>query len=204
MSTLIAFMGGADSFERRLDASFMPGLGEQDQGNNGIGDTIFNAGNESSFMTPFLYNYIGRRQWKSVMRSKAIVDQFYHDGPSGIPGNDDAGSMSSWLVWNMIGLYPVVTQPIYLILSPWFEDISIRLGEAGSLLKIVATGLHKGPYVQSLKVNGKSWDKSWISHRDLLLEDGGGGLLEFTMGAEMAEWDSGELPPSPGALRKRR
>lgn len=201
MTTLIERMGGASSFERRLDASFTPGLGEQDQGNNGIGDTIYNAGNEPSFMTPFLYNYIGRRQWKSVMRSRAIVDQYYHDGASGIPGNDDAGSMSSWLVWNMLGLYPVVTQPVYLILSPRFENITIRLGEDGGKLKITARGLEKGPYIQNLKVNGKTWDKSWVSHEDLVGSDSKGGLLEFELGAEATEWDSGDLPPSPGTLQ---
>ncbi|KAK1513659.1 glycosyl hydrolase [Colletotrichum abscissum] len=200
MSTLITLMGGPVSFEHRLDTSFIPGLAEQDQGNNGIGDMIYNPGNEPSFMTPFLYNYVGRRQWKSVMRSKHIVDDYYHVGASGIPGNDDAGSMSSWLVWNMLGLYPVVTQPVYLVLSPRFEEITIRLGSDGGLLRITATGLEQGPYVQSLKVNGKEWNKSWVTHDDLLGENKQGGLLEFVLGAEPAEWDSGELPPSPGAL----
>nr|XP_036576474.1 secreted glycosidase-like protein 6 [Colletotrichum truncatum]KAF6783230.1 secreted glycosidase-like protein 6 [Colletotrichum truncatum] len=200
MSTLITLMGGPANFEKRLDTSFIHGLGQQDQGNNGIGSMLFNPGNEPSFMTPFLYNYIGRKQWKSVMRSKSILDEYYHTGAGGIPGNDDAGSMSSWLVWNMLGLYPVVTQPVYLVLAPRFEEISIRLGEAGGLLHVTASGLEKGPYVQSLKVNGKVWDKSWVSHEDLLGDDGKGGRLEFEMGAEPQEWDSGELPPSPGAL----
>ncbi|KAI9168100.1 glycosyl hydrolase [Paramyrothecium foliicola] len=200
MSTLIARMGGATAFERRLDTSFVPGLGQQDQGNNGIGSMIYNPGNEPSFMTAFLYNYLQRKQWKSAMRSKSIVDEFYHSGSSGIPGNDDAGSMSSWLVWNMIGLYPVVTQPVYLILSPRFSNTSIRLGESGSTLRITAEGLEEGHYVQSLKVNGKAWNKSWVSHEDLVGTNSKGGLLEFVMGGEPQEWDIGEVPPSPGAL----
>lgn len=200
MSTLITLMGGPAKIESRLDTSFIPGLGEQEQGNNGIGSMIYNPGNEPSFMTPFLYNYIKGRQWKSVMRSKFVVDEYYHVGPSGIPGNDDAGSMSSWLVWNMLGLYPVVTQPVYLILSPRFENTAIKLGKDGGQLQLTATGLDQGPYIQSLKVNGKEWDKSWVTHDDLLGENGGGGKLEFVMGAEPQEWDSGELPPSPGAL----
>ncbi|KAJ3544751.1 hypothetical protein NM208_g2884 [Fusarium decemcellulare] len=202
MVTLIKFMGGPEDFEKRLDTSFVPGLGAQEQGNNGIGSMIYNPGNEPSFMTPFLYNYVQGRQWKSVMRSKAILDEYYHTRASGIPGNDDAGSMSSWLVWNMLGLYPVVTQPVYLILSPRFEDISVRLGENGGLLRITAKGLADGPYVQSLKVNGKRWDKSWVSHDDLMGKDGNGGRLEFVMGRKPKEWDSGELPPSPGTLQE--
>ncbi|KAH7141081.1 glycosyl hydrolase [Dactylonectria macrodidyma] len=200
MATLIKFMGGPDAFERRLDASFKPGLGTQDQGNNGIGDMIYNPGNEPSFLTPFLYNYVRGRQWKSVMRSRAVVDQYYHAGASGIPGNDDAGSMSSWLVWNMLGLYPVVTQPVYLLLSPRFEEISITLGEERRVLRIVAKGVEDGPYVQSLKVNGKSWNRSWVSHDDLLGDEEQGGLLEFVLGKDQVEWDSGEVPPSPATL----
>ncbi|KAM0227880.1 hypothetical protein ACHAPO_011169 [Fusarium lateritium] len=200
MVTLIKLMGGPKLFEKRLDTSFVPGLGTQEQGNNGIGSMIYNPGNEPSFMTPFLYNFVRGRQWKSVMRSKAIVDEYYHSGASGIPGNDDAGSMSSWLVWSMLGLYPVVTQPVYLILSPRFENISIKLGQAGGTLRITAQGLSDGPYIQSLRVNGKAWNKSWVSHSDLVREDGKESLLEFTMGAKAVEWDSGELPPSPGTL----
>lgn len=200
MVTLISRMGGPDAFEDRLDTSFIPGLGEQDQGNNGIGSMIYNPGNEPSFMTPFLYNYIRGKQWKSAMRSREIVDEYYHDGAGGIPGNDDAGSMSSWLVWNMLGLYPVVTQPVYLILSPRFASYSVQLGEGGGVLRVTAEGLGNGPYIQNLKVNGQLWNKSWLSHEDLLGESGNGGVLEFVMGAEPTKWDSGELPPSPGTL----
>ncbi|GKT44486.1 putative secreted glycosidase [Colletotrichum spaethianum] len=142
-------MGGPVAFERRFDMSFVPGLAEQDQGNNGIGNMIYNPGNEPSFMTLFLYNYIRRKQWKSVMRSTFVVDKYYHVGASGIPGNDDAGGMSSWLVWNMLGFYPVVTQPADLVLSPRFEDIRIRLGEVGGILCITAIGLEEGLHPKS-------------------------------------------------------
>ncbi|KAM0569407.1 hypothetical protein ACHAO2_008801 [Verticillium nonalfalfae] len=199
MTTLISLMGGPESFEDRLDTSFVPSLGAQDQGNNGIGSMIYNPGNEPSFMTPFLYNYIQEKQWKSVMRSRAIVDEFYHAGSSGIPGNDDAGSMSSWLVWNLLGLYPVVTQPVYLILAPRFASYSMKVGVNGTL-RVTAKGIDDGPYIQSLKVNGKEWDKSWVSHEDLLGGHQRGGLLEFVLGETPVLWDSGMVPPSPGTL----
>ncbi|KAL8362825.1 hypothetical protein RB601_008864 [Gaeumannomyces tritici] len=201
MRTLVAKMGGPASFEARLDKSFVPGLGKEDQGANGAGTMIFNPGNEPSFMTPFLYSYIPGKQHKSANRSRAIVDEFYHAGRNGIPGNDDAGAMSSWLVWNMIGLYPVVTQPVYLVLAPRFEDVTVTLGESGGKLRIVAKGLAEAgnTFVQSLKVNGQPWDRSWVSHEDLVGKDGArGGLLEFEMGPEPVAWDTGDVPPSPG------
>ncbi|KAI0137933.1 glycoside hydrolase family 92 protein [Hypoxylon sp. NC0597] len=198
METLISRMGGLEVAEARLDTMFIPGLSRSDQGGNSAGTTIYNPGNEPSFMTPFLYNYLPQRQHKSVQRSREIVNQYYNTGRSGIPGNDDAGAMSAWLIWNMIGLYPVVTQPVYLVLAPWFENIAMRLGDGGPVLKINATGLDEGPYVQSLRVNGQEWNKSWISHEDIVRPDGQVSVLEFVLGANQATWDTGDVPPSPG------
>ncbi|KAK8855730.1 secreted glycosidase [Apiospora arundinis] len=200
MQTLMTKMGGPELFESRLDTMFIPNLTRSNQGGNSAGSTIFNPGNEPSFMTPFLYNYLPRKQHRSVQRSREVVDQYYNNGRSGIPGNDDAGSMSSWLVWNMIGLYPVVTQPVYLVLAPRFEDITVKLGDTGSKLTIKSTGMHQGPYVQSLKVNGQPWTKSWLTHEQLIGVNGDGSLLEFVLGSEKVEWDTGEVPPSPGSL----
>ena len=59
-------------------------------------------------------------------------------------------------------------------------------------------GLEDGPYVQSVKVNGVQWDKSWVTHEDIV--GGDGGMIEFVLGSEQTEWDSGVLPPSPGHI----
>jgi putative alpha-1,2-mannosidase len=216
MSTLISFMGGPNLTEARLDAMFIPGLqdGSVGQG-NGAGTAIFNPGNEPSFGTPWLYNYLGGRQWKSVMRSREIVNQYYGNGRDGIPGNSDAGALESWMVWNLIGtsslppsfkilslidelgLYPMVTQNVYLILSPWFSNLNISVA-GNKTLKITTEGLDEGPYIQSLTVNGESWNKSWLTHEDLL--SGDGASIHFVLGSEEMEWDVGDTPPSPGHL----
>ncbi|KAK8235410.1 alpha-1,2-mannosidase family protein-like protein [Phyllosticta capitalensis] len=200
MQTLIMLMGGPATTERRLDLMFKPGGRSSDIGTNDIGDTLFNPGNEPSFSTPFLYNYLGKRQWKSVLRSRQVVDQYYSDTASGLPGNSDGGSLDSWLVWQMLGLYPVVTQPVYLLLSPWFDELEVKIpsfagaGQGEGTLRITAEGLADGYYVQSVKLNGESWTKSWVSHKDIEK----GGTIEFVLGAQPVEWDTGDLPPSPG------
>jgi len=197
MKTLIDFMGGINKTEDRLDAMFMPGLSESDANGNSAGTMIFNPGNEPSFQTPFLYNYFPRRQWKSVMRARDIVDEFYGNNRSGLPGNDDAGALSSWLVWNWLSFYPVVTQPVYLLLSPRFDDISMKI--ANGTLRIIADRQGgKGTYVQSVKVNGMQWNKSWVSHEDIV--GNSGGLIEFVLGEEPMGWDVGDVPPSPGHI----
>lgn len=95
----------------------------------------------------------------------------------------------------MIGLYPVATQPIYLILAPMFSSLEMKVGLENKSLNITARGLSKdNMYVQSLKVNGKQWTKSWLSHSDIA----DGGELEFILGSKPISWDTGDLPPSPG------
>lgn len=197
METLINFMGGPNATESRLDTMFIPGLrtnGVGAGGSNGAGTTLFNPGNEPSFSTPLLYNYLPERQWKTVLQTRSIVNTYYSSGKSGLPGNSDSGALDSWMIWQMLGLYPVATQPVYLIGSPWFTNISLAVGDV-KRLSITAQNLSDSSYyVQSLKVNGQAWNQSWLSHDDI--KDGGS--LDFVLGSSPVAWDSGMLPPSPG------
>lgn len=105
----------------------------------------------------------------------------------------------------MLGLYPITATPNFLITSPWFESTTINLGPRGSsgygskTLKITSTGGDGNGdtnyYVQSLKVNGKDWDKNWVEWSDIFEE---GGTMEFVLGGEPSGWDEGgERVPSP-------
>ncbi len=96
---LIALCGGREAFRKRLDTFF-------DNGH-------YNVDNEPSFLTPYLYHYIGRPDL-SEARVSHIINANFSDTPAGLPGNDDSGAMSSWLIWAMMGKYPVcsgVTAP---------------------------------------------------------------------------------------------
>ncbi|KAI2838417.1 CAZyme family GH92 [Aspergillus niger] len=194
METLIDYMGGADTFESRLDIMFEPNMSVQNLGANGAGiTTIINIGNEPDFATPYLYNYINK-QAKSVEKSRNLGYQYFRDDAYGVPGNSDAGAMNSWLLWQMLGIYPVVTQPVYLLSSPWFPDLNMTVN-GNQTLRIIANGLDKGYYVQSVKINGQAWTKNWFEHEDVMTQ---GGTIEFELGADMTAWDTGSVPPSPG------
>jgi putative alpha-1,2-mannosidase len=97
----------------------------------------------------------------------------------------------------MLGMYPVVTQPVYLLSSPWFPEINMTVN-GNRTLRITATGLgQENYYVQSVKINGVQWTKNWFEHQDVMVE---GGEIAFVLGNEERVWESGEVAPSPGRL----
>ncbi|KAF1357520.1 putative alpha-1,2-mannosidase [Lizonia empirigonia] len=195
MEMLISAMGGQAQFEERLDYIFVPYSSQADLGPNGAGiNTIMNIGNEPDFATPYLYNYLNK-QWKSVNQSRAQARQYFRNTPNGMPGNSDAGALNSWLIWQMLGLYPVVTQPVYLLGSPWFTEVNITIN-GNATLRISAEGLSEQSYfVQGVKINGVQWDRNWLEHKDVMVD---GGRIEFRLGSEPRVWETGEVPPSPG------
>jgi predicted alpha-1,2-mannosidase len=192
INTLISLSGGPDAFVDRLEKSFTPGLFK---GNPQFGNTIFNPGNEPSFGTPYLYNFVNRQDL-SVQRSRFIAKSYYKPTPDGLPGNSDAGAMESWLLWNMLGLYPMTGQTTFLIGSPWFSDLTISLAPGRSLHITSTGGSETAYYVQSLKVNGQAWNKSWVSWADVFAN---GGTIDFVLGPSPKNWTTGSPPPSPAS-----
>ncbi len=162
-----------------------------------------NIGNEPDFGIPYLYNYLNE-QWKTVQRNRQLANTYFHDANYGVPGNSDAGALNSWLIWQMLGIYPVVTQTVYLIGSPWFEDLNMTIN-GNQTLRITAESDsnstaskgfgQKNYYVQSVKINGQDWNRNWFEHEDVMVN---GGTIEFQLGAEPQIWESGDVPPSPG------
>ncbi|KAI1470214.1 glycoside hydrolase family 92 protein [Daldinia caldariorum] len=193
MGKLVELSGGRDAFVARLEKFFEGGVSS---GNAQFNHTLFNPGNEPSFTTPYLFSYVGRQDL-SVRHSRYVADSYYAPTPGGLPGNSDAGAMESWLLWSIIGLYPMTGQTTFLIGSPWFSDLTIDLG-GGNKLQINAEGGGGGSsqsyYVQSLKVNGNSWDKAWVTWEDVFAK---GGTLDFVLGPEPVDWATGDAPPSP-------
>jgi hypothetical protein len=192
IDALIALSGGPGTFVNRLEMMFKPNITSRNAAFNG---TIFNPGNEPSFNTPYLYNYVGRQDL-SVKQSRNIAKSYYNPTPGGLPGNSDAGAMESWLLWNMLGLYPMVGQTTFLIGSPWFANTTISLG-AGKALSMTTTGGSNGSYyVQSLQVNGKQWTQSWVTWDEIFAN---GGTMDFVLGPEPKNWTTGPPPPSPAS-----
>ena len=109
--------------------------------------------------------------------------ELYDDAPSGIPGNDDCGQLSSWYVFSAMGFYPVCPgNTSYQIGSPIFSKITIHLDEkyyGGKEFVIIAKNVsEENIYVRSITLNGEELNRTWIKHLEIV--NGGTLILEMS------------------------
>ena len=88
----------------------------------------FDMANEPDIAYPYLFNYVKGEEWRSQKLVKKLVKKYFQNKPDGLPGNDDTGTMSAWLVYSMMGIYPISPgDPKYTITTPMFDKITIQL-----------------------------------------------------------------------------
>jgi predicted alpha-1,2-mannosidase len=198
---LISLMGGREKFAGNLDAMFSQPLGRSkyafyaqlpDHTGN-VGQ--FSMANEPSLHIPYLYNYAGQ-PWKTQKRIRTLLDQWFRNDLMGVPGDEDGGGMTSFVVFSYLGFYPVTPGlPAYNIGSPQFDQAKIELGN-GKFFEVEAVNNSpENKYIQSATLNSKPWNKPWFSHSDLI----SGGKLVLQMGPKAnRNWGSSEqdAPPS--------
>jgi predicted alpha-1,2-mannosidase len=189
---LIERIGGKERAVARLDRFFT-------QLNAGMRSEFAYMGNEPCEGIPWIYNFAGApAHGQKVIRR--IQTELFTARPSGLPGNDDAGSLSSWYVLSALGFYPMIPGVGGLaVSSPAFARATIHLQNGAKLEIIGANASEENCYVQSLKVNGKKWESSWLPWPEVA----GGGTLEFTLGSEPSAWGTkaDQLPPRLDAVQ---
>lgn len=144
-------------------------------------------GNEPDIHAAYLFAMAGDHdqtaKWVDWVRRAR-----YSDDEKGLSGNDDGGTLSAWYVFSSIGLYPLAGSDIYVIGSPVFGEVTLRL-EGGDL---VVTAHNAGPgniYVQSAKLNGEPLERAMLRHAEIAQ----GGELEFVMGPSPRGWAQGDV-----------
>ena len=133
--------------------------------------------NEASLHTPYLYNYADR-PWKTHKTVRKLLFGWFRNDLMGVPGDEDAGGTSAFVVFSQMGFYPVTPgDPVYCIGSSVFEHVS--MGPAnGRVFEIEARNASpEDKYIQSASLNGKSLDAPRFTHEDLI--QGGKVLLEM-------------------------
>ena len=203
---LIDLIGGRKEFVSKLDTLFSMSTKESGTRQyaplySKIGQYVH--GNEPVHHVSYLFNYAGE-PWKTQMRVSQIMKEMYGTGPDGLCGNDDMGQMSAWYIFSAMGFYPVAPgQNVFAIGTPLFEKATLKLDDYfnGNEFTVKAEGVSsENIYIQSATLNGESFNKSWISHDEIV----NGGILSFEMGPEPnKEWGSSDdaIPPSMTTTR---
>ena len=192
-------MGGRAEAEKKLDALFRIPLGMAKfqfftilpDATGMVGQ--FAMGNEPSFHIPYIYDYLGS-PWKTQNYVSLLLDHLFADTVSGIPGDEDGGGMSSFVVFSMMGFFPVTPGiPVYAIGSPLFEKTTLSLPDGKTFTIKARDYSEDNKYIQSARLNGRPLERSWFTHEELTA----GGVLELVMGPEPnKDWGKENLPPS--------
>lgn len=189
---LARLMGGNEIAVQRLDAFFRKPDGSFDF--SGTRSTRYDPTNEPDIQTPFLYNYVGAA-YKTQETVRAEIDMLWTNTPGGIPGNDDAGTLSAWYVFAALGLYPTIPTRADLVLSsPVFPYAVVHLNTGRELVISAPQASVANKYIRGLTVNGKATTKAWIPAAMM----SAGGRLSFRLGSNPdSAWGSGpgDVPP---------
>ena len=190
---LINLLSGRDKLVAKLDTMFDqkvdPAMYANVEDISGmIGQYIH--GNEPSHHLAYLYMYAGA-PLKTQSRLKQIVESQYKPSPDGLVGNDDLGQMSAWLIFTSLGFYPVAPGTNQYVLGRPFVDRAVLHLPNGKLLTIKSVNMDdRHAYLKEVSLNGKSLDRSYITHDELMR----GGDLTFTFGSETdAAWSHRSL-----------
>jgi predicted alpha-1,2-mannosidase len=154
---LIKLMGGDKAFSNQLQKVF--------------DIKQFDMANEPDIAYPYLFNYIKGDEWKSQELVKKLVGTYFQNKPNGLPGNDDTGTMSAWLVYSMMGIYPIAPgDPIYTITTPMFDKVTIQLDPKYYKKKsiVIEREVNNDGKIKQIQLDGKALNSYFISHDDFV------------------------------------
>jgi predicted alpha-1,2-mannosidase len=153
---MIQLFGGEKQFKDTLDKFFADGH--------------FDISNEPDITYPYLYNYLAGEENNTTRVVHQIIDQSFLLTPGGIPGNDDAGTLSAWLVFSMMGFYPDSPgTPVYQFCVPKFPYIELDLSaEYWKNEKLIIVTKGDGKRIKEISVDGKKINSYSVSHQDLV------------------------------------
>jgi len=186
---LVDLMGGKQKFVAALDTVFtLPPVFDASYYGSVIHEIremqIANMGNYAHGNQPiqhmiYLYNYAGQ-PWKAQYWAREVMNRLYLPTPDGYCGDEDNGQTSAWYVFSALGFYPVCpATDQYVLGAPLFPKATLHLPSGKDIVLNAPKNSAENRYVNALTVNGKAYDKNWLSHAELLQ----GATLDFDMSA---------------------
>jgi predicted alpha-1,2-mannosidase len=184
---LVSLFGNKEKFVNHVDRLFSTKLPPSKIAGDDVAGLIgqYAHGNEPSHHIAYVYNFAGQ-PWKTQARIHQILKEMYTPKPDGLVGNEDCGQMSSWFNFSSMGFYPFCPgTEEYQIGTPYFDEVSINLGDEKTFVVKAESLSDKNYYIQSVLLNGKELTVPFIKHSDII----GGGELIFKMGSKPnKEW----------------
>ncbi len=156
---LAQLMGGKDRFCEKLYAVFK--------------EENYDPANEPDIAYPYLFTYFPKWAYRTQELTKSLREKYYKNEPSGIPGNDDTGTMSAWLIYTMLGFYPDCPGEMsYALTTPTFPRVTIKLNPKyykERSLVIERRGEERGAYFRSIRYGSTyAINKYRLSHSELV------------------------------------
>jgi len=202
---LVKAMGGNEETHKRLDVFFAldklladPLHAARKEWVMGAYDYYnqfrYNPNNEPDLHSPWMYTLTGQ-PWKTAVVLRA-AQTLFTDGPTGVTGNDDLGTMSAWYLFSALGIYPGMPGTGQLLLhTPRFEHAEIDLGR-GKTLSIDAPGADGGKlqYIAAARIDGRAQSKVFVDWAALR----SGGTIHYTLTDKVPAWGThpADLPPA--------
>lgn len=183
---LVSLFGSEQRFIAKFDSLFVVTGNLGAEASPDISGLIgqYAHGNEPSHHILYMYNYVGQ-PYKAAPLLRKTMKELYFDDYDGLSGNEDVGQMSAWYILSSVGLYQV--EPSggkYIIGSPIFNEAAINVGNGKTFTVKAVNNSDKNIYIQSAKLNGKPYTKSYIMFNDIQK----GGVLELTMDSTPSSW----------------
>ena len=151
-------MGGTKPFVNRLQSVFDKGY--------------YDPANEPDIAYPYIFSRFKGEEWRTQEEVQKLIEKYYTDKPDGIPGNDDTGTMSAWVVFSMLGFYPDCPgDPSYTLTTPAFNKVTLHLDPkyypGGDLVIETDRTSPSQRYINSMSLDGKKLNSYRISHQQL-------------------------------------
>ncbi|PTX18083.1 putative alpha-1,2-mannosidase [Pontibacter mucosus] len=184
---LIDLMGGKANFTAKLDSVFsLPPIYDESYYGFVIHEIremqIANMGQYAHGNQPiqhmiYLYNYAGE-PWKAQYWVRETMNRMYTSAPDGYCGDEDNGQTSAWYVFSALGFYPVTPAvDQYVLGAPLFKKATLKLENGKEIVINAPQNSDENRYIQGMRLNGKSYDKNWLSFTELMK----GASMDFEM-----------------------
>ncbi|MBI3887100.1 MAG: glycoside hydrolase family 92 protein [Opitutae bacterium] len=172
---LINLLGGDAAFVAKLNTAC---------------EHYYEAFNEPCMLETYLFIHAGRPDLTQKFVREA--QRNFTTAKDGLPGNDDSGTTSAWLVWTMLGLYPNAGQDYYYIGSPVFPKATIRLADGKKIVLRAPATSPAARYIASARLDGRPLDQAWFRHAAIQA----GAVFDFEMVSAPTTWGRVVRPPS--------